>query len=81
VSAVSRGRRAGLALALAAALLAVASAPAPAQRFVAGPDPAFPRLKYGDSLVSANDRCMVRGSKLNPRVRPLYVNGRPVGFC
>ena len=44
-------------------------------------DPAFPRLKYADSLVSANDRCIVSQAKLNPRMAPLYVNGVPIGFC
>jgi len=41
----------------------------------------FPRLKFGDSLVSLNDRCVVSRTKLNTRVRPVYVSGQPVGFC
>jgi hypothetical protein len=24
---------------------------------------------------------MVRGSPLNPRIRPVYISGQPVGFC
>jgi hypothetical protein len=52
-----------------------------AQRYVPAADPALPRLKYPDSLVSANDRCMVTKKKLNPKVRPVYVNGVPMGFC
>jgi anti-sigma-K factor RskA len=48
-------------------------APAPATNF-------FP-ITYSDSLVSVNDRCMVRHGKLNPDVHPVYVNGMPMGFC
>ena len=70
---------------LVAALVAVAALLAPprgeAQRRVPTGDPEHPRIKYADSLVSLNDRCMVRKSKLNPRVRPVYVNGQPLGFC
>jgi hypothetical protein len=67
-----------IALVLAAAGLAASSG---AQRYVPTADPGHPRLKYPDSLVSLNDRCAVRGAKLNPKVRPVYVNGLPVGFC
>ena len=52
-----------------------------AQHYVPGADTTFPRVKYADSLVSANDRCMVRGGKLNYRVHPVYVNSVPMGFC
>jgi hypothetical protein len=41
----------------------------------------FPRLVFGDGLISLNDRCIVRKTKLNPKMPPVYVNGRPVGFC
>lgn len=71
-----------------AALLAVAAGAAllwpyggAAQRYVPTADPAFPRLKYADSLVSINDRCAVRKVKLSSKVRPVYVNQEPVGFC
>ena len=63
---------------LAAGLL---PSPAPAQRYVRGEDPAFPKIKYADSLVSLNDRCIVQRSKLNLKIRPAYVNWRPIGFC
>jgi hypothetical protein len=65
------------------AALAFFNAPSPgaAQRYVATADSLHPRLKYADSLVSGNDRCMVLQRKLNPRVRPVYVNGVPLGFC
>ena len=42
----------------------------------------FPRLRYFDTgLVSINDRCAVRKTRLNPKMPPVYVNGQPVGFC
>ena len=42
----------------------------------------FPHVRYFDTkLVSINDRCAVRKVKLNPKMPPVYVNGRPVGFC
>ncbi len=61
--------------------LAAGPGVASAQRYVPGTDPAFPRLKYADSLVSRNDRCIVAGNQLNPKVRPVYVNRVPIGFC
>ena len=67
---------------LAGLALLVALAPvARAQRYVPTADPNRPRLKFADSLVSANDRCIVAQEKLNPKVRPIYVNGVPIGFC
>lgn len=44
-------------------------------------DTLFPHMRYADGLVSLNDRCAVRQSKLNRRLPPIYVNGRPIGFC
>lgn len=38
------------------------------------------RLRFGTEL-SLNDRCPVRKAALNPRMRPVWVNGRPIGFC
>jgi len=61
--------------------LLTCTVPAHAQHYVAGPDSLHPRLKFADSLVSVNHRCIVSGSKLNPKVRPVYVNGVPIGFC
>ncbi len=52
-----------------------------AQRYVPGEHPDFPNIKYSDSLVSVNDRCIVKQTKLNLKVRPVYVNWRPIGFC
>lgn len=68
-------------LALAAMALLLGPAPGSAQRYVATADSLHPRVKYPDSLVSANERCMVSQQKLNTRVRPVYVNGVPMGFC
>jgi hypothetical protein len=66
---------------LTTAFLAALALCASAQRYVPATDPAFPRLKYADSLTSANDRCIVSQAKLNPKMSPLYVNGVPIGFC
>ena len=78
-----RGRRGLLGAAGLLALAAgVARPPAgSAQRLVPTADPEHPRIKYADSLLSVNDRCAVRKNKLNTKVRPVYVNGQPVGFC
>lgn len=67
----------------AALLLCVLAAAADglAQRYVEGDDPDYPRLKYADSLTSLNDRCIVAQNKLNKKIRPVYVNGSPIGFC
>jgi len=55
--------------------------PVRAQTYVPTPDLEHPKIQYQDSLVSLNDRCPVRHGKLNPAYVPVYVNGRPVGFC
>lgn len=41
----------------------------------------FSHLRYANGEISLNDRCPIRRNKLNPKVRPLFVNGRPMGFC
>ena len=64
-----------------AAFVLLGGVTAAAQRYVPGRDAEHPRAKYADSLVSLNDRCVVRQSKLNLRVPPIYVNGSPIGFC
>lgn len=39
-------------------------------------------LRYRDGQVSVNDACAIRlENKLNPKIPPVYVNGRPIGFC
>ncbi len=50
------------------------SAPQPVSQAATG------SLEY-DGLTSLNDRCPVRGDPLNAAVEPVYVNGRPLGFC
>jgi hypothetical protein len=42
---------------------------------------AFPHVRYADGQVSINDRCIVRKLKLSRMMRPVYVNGLPIGFC
>jgi len=50
--------------------------------YVQSSEPASPRVRYLDGQVSLNDSCAIRrGSKLSRRVPPMYVNGKPVGFC
>lgn len=44
-------------------------------------NPVRPQIRYADGLVSVNDRCPVKRSKLNRKMTPIYANGRPVGFC
>jgi len=41
----------------------------------------FPHVRFADGRLSLNDRCPVKKGRLNPEAHPLYVNGRPVGFC
>ena len=41
----------------------------------------FPKIKFGDGLVSANDHCPVTKRKLSTSFPPVYVNGLPIGFC
>ena len=42
----------------------------------------FPKLRFYDSgLVSMNDRCPVRRTRLSAKMPAAYVNGRPIGFC
>ena len=53
----------------------------PPHAYVAGDPEDYPRLRFEDGSVSSTDRCPVLGNKLNPGLDPLYVNGRPVGFC
>jgi hypothetical protein len=69
------------ALGLSVAFFLALAPDARAQHLVFGADSLHPRLVFADSLRSANDRCMVTQKKLNPRVRPVYVNGVPMGFC
>jgi YHS domain-containing protein len=74
-----------LALVLAALLASCAILVLPregaAQRVVPTQDRVHWRIKYPDSLVSINDRCAVKEGALNTGIRPVYVNGKPVGFC
>ncbi|HEX7878419.1 MAG TPA: hypothetical protein VF720_03365 [Candidatus Eisenbacteria bacterium] len=44
-------------------------------------DSLHPHIRYDDGSVSVNDRCAVRMTKLSRSMRPIYVNGKPIGFC
>jgi hypothetical protein len=41
----------------------------------------FYRLRYSDELISVNERCPVRKTRLGERMPPVLVNGRAIGFC
>ena len=41
----------------------------------------LPRIRFGDGLVSADDRCPIPKRKLSVAFPPVYVNGLPIGFC
>lgn len=75
--------RSGLARVIASAALALAVLPTAAhtQHFVATADTSHPRIRFADSLLSANDRCMVTQRKLSTRMPAIYVNGVPMAFC
>ena len=46
------------------------------------PDAELSRVRYWDrGLVSLNDRCPNTQTRLSPAIEPVYVNGRPIGFC
>lgn len=64
-----------------ALLGALAPGASDAFRYVKTADPKFPKIKYPDSLVSVNDRCIVAGTPLSTMIRPTYVNGKPIGYC
>lgn len=73
--------RAALAACVLAGLAGPGGGPASAQRLITTKDPEHPRVQYTDSLLSLNDRCIVRQGMLNPIFKPVYVNGKPIGFC
>ncbi len=85
MSAQAPGLRAGLAATTAAALFLVAAFDAfgvgQLPRWVPTADKAHPRLQFGDSLISINNRCAVKENELSPSIRPIYVNAKPVAFC
>ena len=68
-------------LAILAGCGASAMRDAPLGRFER-PQSEFSAIRYADrDLVSVNDRCPVTFDRLNPAIEPVYVNGRPIGFC
>ena len=74
-------RRGGVVLLALSCALALVVGAGEAQRLVPQKDTKHWRVKYADSLVSINDRCAVKQSPLAITIRPVYVNGKPVGFC
>lgn len=64
-------------VALVAALVTVGGA----QVYIKSDHEEFPKVLYADTTISLNDRCIVAQERLNRRVRPVYVNGAPIGFC
>ena len=58
-----------------------AAAGKPGEVSYVGETDSLPRLRFLDGQVSLNDRCPIRGGKLNRRVPAVYVNGLPIGFC
>jgi hypothetical protein len=79
-SLVGGAMRTGAALSMGAAILVGASR-ALAQEYVPQKDEAHPRIRFSDDQLSLNDRCPVRLAKLNLKMAPVYVNGKPIGFC
>ena len=46
------------------------------------PEAEFSPVRYWDrDLVSLNEQCPNTRARLNPAIEPIYVNGRPIGFC
>ncbi len=41
----------------------------------------FPHLVMSDGELTVNDLCPVRRRRLSTSIQPLFVNGRPIGFC
>ena len=71
-----------LAAATAALALTLQTTPANSQDYLyTNGDSLHPRVQYQDGSISLNDRCAVRMTKLAKRMRPVYVNGLPIGFC
>lgn len=75
------GRFAAARRLLVAAALVPAACSGPVHQPLPGGDPDHPRLRFLDGSVSLNDRCPITGGRLNPHMDPLFVNGKPVGFC
>jgi hypothetical protein len=50
--------------------------------YVLGEDPGHPLVRYADGQLAQADSCAVLlGNKLSRKIPPVYVNGRPIGFC
>jgi hypothetical protein len=70
------------ALAIVIAALALGTVVAGGQQLLLpAKEKGFPQIQFADSLISPNNHCPVTGHRLNTQVRPVYVNGVPIGFC
>jgi hypothetical protein len=50
--------------------------------YVAGENPTRPLVRYADGQLGPSDHCAIRtANKLSRLIPPVYVNGRPIGFC
>jgi hypothetical protein len=83
---MSRSRYVGAAWLLAVAAAACGGRPAElvppvGTPVLLDPDAPFPKIRFADGMVSANDRCPVTKRKLSVHFPPVYVNGQPIGFC
>ncbi len=46
------------------------------------PDAPYSPIHYTErDLASSNDQCPVQRQRLSLMIEPIYVNGRPIGFC
>ncbi len=43
--------------------------------------PLYYHVRFDDGALTLNDTCPVRDLPLGPMKSPIFVNGRPVGFC
>ena len=69
-------------LALFGSLLTLGCAGAEPQAVAVEPTAEHSHLRYSDTgLVSLNKQCPVTGAPLSSHIEPIYVNGRPIGFC
>ena len=41
----------------------------------------FPHLVMSGGELTVNDLCPVRRRRLSTSIQPLFVNGKPIGFC
>ncbi len=77
----SSGMRALLPAATLFATITLAAEPPAPSSEVPTAESRFHPLHLSDGQETANDRCPVRKRPLNDKLEPLWVNGKPIGFC